>query len=75
LRIIDNKPTGIADIVVQHFPPSRLAGMGKSLAENEIRAHLEIMEECGDIIWERGSKDVIERTGTSNCLDTLGSYL
>jgi len=49
--------------------------MGKSLAENEIRAHLEIMEECGDIILKRGNKDVIERTGTSNCLDTLGSYL
>jgi glyoxylase-like metal-dependent hydrolase (beta-lactamase superfamily II) len=75
LRIIDSKPTGIEDIVVQHFPPSRLAGMGKALAENEIRAHLEIIEECGDIAWERGNKDVIERTGTSNCLDTLGSYL
>ena len=75
LKIIDNKPTGIKDIVVRHFPPSRLAGMGKSLAENEIRAHLEIMEDCGDIIWERGSKDIVKGTGTSNCLDTLGSYL
>ena len=75
LKIIDSKPAEIKDIVVQHFPPSRLTGMGKSLAENEIRAHLEIMEECGDITWERESKDIIERTGTSNCLDRLSSYL
>jgi glyoxylase-like metal-dependent hydrolase (beta-lactamase superfamily II) len=75
LKIIDGKPTGIKEIVVQHFPPSRLSGMGKELAENEIRAHLEIMEECGDIRWQRGNKDIIERTGTSNCLDRIGSYL
>ena len=75
LRIIDSKPAGIEDIVVQHFPPSRLTGMGKSLAENEIRAHLEIMEECGDIVLKRGNKDIIERTGTSNCLDAIGLYL
>jgi glyoxylase-like metal-dependent hydrolase (beta-lactamase superfamily II) len=75
LKIIDGKPTGIKEIVVQHFPPSRLAGMGKSLAENEVRAHLEIMEDCGDIIWERGSRDIIEGTGTSKCLDIIGSYL
>jgi len=75
LKIIDSKPTEIKDIVVQHFPPSRLAGMGKWLADNEVRAHLEIMEECGDIIWGIAGKDVIERTGTSNCLDTIGPYL
>lgn len=75
LKIIDSNPTSIKDIVVQHFPPSRLTGMGKSLAENEIRAHLEIMEDCGDIIWERRSKDIIKGTGTSNCLDRIGSYL
>ena len=75
LEIVDSKPTEIKDIVVRHFPSSRLAGMGKSLAENEIRAHLEIMEDCGDIIWEHERKDIIERTGTSNCLETIGSYL
>ncbi|MCJ7515583.1 MAG: MBL fold metallo-hydrolase [Dehalococcoidia bacterium] len=75
LRIVDSNPTSIKDIVVQHFPPSRLTGMGKSLADNEIRAHLEIMEDCDDIIWERGSKDIIKGTGASNCLDIIGSYL
>jgi glyoxylase-like metal-dependent hydrolase (beta-lactamase superfamily II) len=75
LKIVDDKPAGIDEIVVRHFPPSRLAGMGKSMAENEIRAHLEIMEDCGDIIWERGSKDIIKVTGTGNCLDRISSYL
>jgi glyoxylase-like metal-dependent hydrolase (beta-lactamase superfamily II) len=75
LKIIDDKPTGIEEIVVRHFPPSRLAGMGKSLAENEIRAHLEIMEDCGDIIWERGGQKIVKATGTSNCLDRISSYL
>jgi hypothetical protein len=49
--------------------------MGRSLADNEIRAHLEIMRDCGDIIWQPGIKDVVEPTGTSNCLDALASYL
>jgi len=75
LRIIDNKPAGVADIVVQHFPPSRLAGMGKQLAENEIRAHIEIMEACGDIRWAGENRDIVQRTGTSNYLSAIEVYL
>jgi glyoxylase-like metal-dependent hydrolase (beta-lactamase superfamily II) len=75
LKIIDCRPAGIEEIVVKHFPSSRLSGMGKSLAENEVRAHLEIMRDCGDIIWQLGSKDVVEPAGTSNCLGAIASYL
>jgi glyoxylase-like metal-dependent hydrolase (beta-lactamase superfamily II) len=75
LRIIDNKSTGVADIVEQHFPPSRLAGFGRVLAENEIRAHIEIMEECGDIRWADENKDIAQRTGTSNYLEAIDVYL
>jgi glyoxylase-like metal-dependent hydrolase (beta-lactamase superfamily II) len=75
LEIIGSRPTGIEEIIIKYFPPSRLAGMGKSLAENEIRAHLEIMKDCGDVDWKSGIKDVIVPTGTSNCLDIIGSYL
>jgi len=75
LKIVDSKPTEIKDIVIRHFPPSRLAGMGKSLAENEVRAHLEIMRDCGDVRWQRGNEDIIEPTGTSDFLTRLGSYL
>jgi glyoxylase-like metal-dependent hydrolase (beta-lactamase superfamily II) len=75
LKIIDDRPVVIEEIVVEHFPPSRLSGMGKSLAENEIRAHLELMERCGDIAWQHGRKDVVEPAGTKNCLDTVASYL
>jgi hypothetical protein len=75
LRIIGNEPTGVADIVVQHFPPSRLAGMGKQLAENEIRAHIEIMEACGDIRWASENRDIVQCTGTSNYLNAIEVYL
>ncbi len=75
LRIIDGRPTSIEDIVVQHFPPSRLSGMGKALAENEIRAHLEIMMECGDIRWTGENKKLVQHTGSGNCLGVIGSYL
>jgi len=75
LRIINGKPAGIGDIVVQHFPPSRLDGTGKALAESEIRAHLEVMEECGDIRWTGGSKKLIQRTGTSNYLRIVEAYI
>jgi len=75
LDIIDNRPTSIEEIVVRHFPPSRLTGTGKMLAENEIRAHLEVMKEAGDIEWQRGSKDVVEPTGSRNCLAKLASFI
>jgi hypothetical protein len=75
LEIIGDKPTGIKEIVVKHFPPSRLKGTGRFLAENEIRAHLEVMHDCGDITWQRGSRDVVVPSGTNRCLSTLGSYL
>ena len=75
LRIIDNNPTGVADIAVQHFPPSLLAGLGRVLAEDEIRAHIEIMEACGDIRWVGENRDIVQRTGTSNYLKAIDVYL
>ncbi len=75
LEIIGDSPVSIQDIVVKHFPPSRLTGVGKALAENEIRAHLEVMKDCGDVVWKSGSRDIAEPTGSRNCLDVLGSFL
>jgi glyoxylase-like metal-dependent hydrolase (beta-lactamase superfamily II) len=75
LKIIDGRPAGIEEIIIKHFTPSRLSGMGKSLAKNEIRAHLELMEDCGDIIWRHRGEDIVEPTGSTNCLDTIASYL
>ncbi len=75
LKIIDNKPAGIEDITLRYFPPSMLAGMGKFMALNEIMAHVEIMEECGDICWVGENKDVVQHTGSSNFLTVMGAYL
>lgn len=73
--IIDNKPTGIEDIVIQHFTPSQLVGVGKPMAENEIQAHLEVMAACGDVHWDGERKSVVQHTGTSKCLGAIEAYL
>jgi len=75
LKIIDNKVATIEDIAIRHFPPSLLAGMGKLLAINEVKAHIEIMEELGDICWVGEEKNVVQRTGSNNFLITMGAYL
>lgn len=75
LEIVSNKTAVIEDIVVQHFTPSQLVGIGRMLAENEIRAHLEIMETCGDVHWAGQNSDIIQRTGTTNSLSAIAAYL
>jgi len=75
LNIMDNKPTGIDHIVTQHFPPSMLKGMGRYMAAREIRAHLEIMEECGDIDADGGEEYSVQHTRSDNFLTTLAAYL
>lgn len=75
LNIIDNKLTRIEDIVPQHFAPSLLVGMGKLMALNEIMAHIEIMEECGDVCLAGKKKDIAQHTGSNNFLTVMGAYL
>jgi glyoxylase-like metal-dependent hydrolase (beta-lactamase superfamily II) len=75
LRIINHEPLGTEAIAIQHFPPSQLAGMGKSMAQNEIIAHVEIMEEFGDIRRVGEDKDLAQHTGSNNFLNILKAYL
>jgi glyoxylase-like metal-dependent hydrolase (beta-lactamase superfamily II) len=75
LNIIDNKPADIEEIAIQHFPSSLLTGTGKSLAQNEIMAHIEIMEECGDICWAGENRDTAQHTGSNKYLSIIGAYL
>lgn len=75
LTIVENKPAGVADIVAQHFEPSLIEGYGKLLAHNEIMAHLEIMEECGDVRWDSANKDLVKSTGSTNFIGSLAAYL
>jgi glyoxylase-like metal-dependent hydrolase (beta-lactamase superfamily II) len=65
----------LEDIAARHFPPRLLKGSGKNLALNEISAHIEILEECGDVGWSGPERCSIEPTGTKNFLDRLGKYL
>ena len=75
LRIIGGKPTGIDDIAIQHFEPELLAGEGKLAARNEITAHIEVMEECGDVRWVGENRDTVQDTGSKNYLGFIGAYL
>jgi hypothetical protein len=75
LRIIDSKPASLEAIAVKHFPDSSLAGTGKLMAQDEVMAHVEVMEECGDVCWVDQNRDRVQRTGSNNFLDVIGTYL
>lgn len=75
LDIVSRKPVSAQQIAEEYFPPSRLRGSGKLLAQNEIIAHLEVMEECGDIRRNAENRDLVESTGSSNFLSRIGAYL
>jgi glyoxylase-like metal-dependent hydrolase (beta-lactamase superfamily II) len=75
LRIIDSKPTGLDAIAFQHFPDSSLAGAGKRMARDEVMAHIEVMEKCGDVCWVGENRDRVQWTGSNNFLNVIGAYL
>ncbi len=75
LRILDNKPTGLDEIAFQHFSTSSLAGVGKLMARDEIMAHVEVMENCGDVCRIGENKDRVQGTGSNNFLEVIGAYL
>ncbi|MEJ2738639.1 MAG: hypothetical protein P8105_02180, partial [Dehalococcoidia bacterium] len=74
LKIINNKPTGLDYIVEQHFLPSMLKGTGKPMASDEVMAHLELMEICGDVRVDK-KQYVVQPTGSNNFIDTMAAYL
>jgi glyoxylase-like metal-dependent hydrolase (beta-lactamase superfamily II) len=75
LRIIGSKPTGLDEIAFQHFPASSLAGAGKLMARDEVMAHVEVMEKCGDVCWVGENQDMVQCTGSNNFLNVIGTYL
>jgi glyoxylase-like metal-dependent hydrolase (beta-lactamase superfamily II) len=75
LRIMDSKPTGLDEIALQHFSTSSLAGVGKLMARDEVMAHVEVMEKCGDACWVGENQDRVQCTGSNNFLDVIGAYL
>jgi glyoxylase-like metal-dependent hydrolase (beta-lactamase superfamily II) len=75
LRIIDTKPTRLDAIALQHFPASSLVGAGKIMARDEVMAHVEVMEKCGDVCWVGENRDMVQWTGSNNFLNVVGAYL
>ncbi len=75
LRILSSKPLGLDNIAEKHFLPSQLEGSGIFLARSELTAHIEVMENCGDIRWIDDNREAAEHTGSHNFRNTLGTYL
>jgi glyoxylase-like metal-dependent hydrolase (beta-lactamase superfamily II) len=75
LRILQDAPAGVEEIVDSHFSETLLQGAGQIMANEEITSHLEVLEEYGDIRWTGEKGDMVQPTGTSNFLDALNSYL
>jgi len=75
LRIIDRKAKELDAIAVQHFPESLLVGPGKLMARDELMAHIEVMEKCGDVRWVGENGDRAQHTGSYNFLDVIKAYL
>ena len=45
------------------------------MARRELMAHLEVMEESGDIRWAGENKDIVQPTGSRNFIDVFNRYL
>jgi glyoxylase-like metal-dependent hydrolase (beta-lactamase superfamily II) len=75
LDIIRDNTSGIDEIARRHFTASQLKGAGLLMARDEIQAHLEVMEDGGDISWAGDNRDLVRATGSQHFLDILGRYL
>jgi len=75
IKIAENKPVPLDDIVTRHFPPSLLTGSGRFLATDEIRAHIEVLEGLGDVRWVGEDEGKVQQTGSRQYLGSIGAYL
>ncbi|MBM3172556.1 MAG: MBL fold metallo-hydrolase [Chloroflexi bacterium] len=74
LEIIGDDSLSLEEIVVRHFPPALLQGMGKTMALNEILAHIELLENCGDVQLLGQKANTARRTGCDTYLSVIGAY-
>jgi len=64
LSFLKNEGTRtVKDIVLSHFEPRLLKGLGSKMAEGETKSHLELLEHAGDVEWQ--SEDTVRATGTA----------
>ncbi len=75
LRIIDSQPKGLDEIAFEHFSALSLAGAGKLMARDEVMAHVEVMEKCGDVCWVGENRDRAQGSGSNNFIEVIGAYL
>jgi glyoxylase-like metal-dependent hydrolase (beta-lactamase superfamily II) len=75
LEIVGDGTVSLEEIAVRHFPSSLLVGMGKTMAIREVMAHLELLQDCGDVqlVGEKGN--MAKRTGSANYLGVISAHL
>jgi glyoxylase-like metal-dependent hydrolase (beta-lactamase superfamily II) len=64
LAILKDGPRTLKEIVLAHFEPNLLKGVGIKLAENEVRSHLELLAHSGDVEWS--GEDQAKATGITH---------
>lgn len=60
----------VEEIVLAHFEPKLLKGLGARMAKGEIKSHLELLRHCGDVEWN--GEDKVKGTGTTAFERTIG---
>lgn len=75
LDIVARQPAKVKEIARQYFEASQLAGSGRHMAYEEVQAHLEILQECGDIRWTGEKEEPAQATGTRNFVAGLEKFL
>ena len=73
LVIMDIKPIRIDKIVENYFESSQLKGVGRKMAYDEIMAHLELMEQYGDICWADDEREIVKYKGSNRYLSAIHS--
>lgn len=74
LDIIGDSTASLEGIATHHFPASLLQGMGKTMAISEIMAHLELLQDCGDVQLSGEKNATGKRTGSDNYRSIIGAY-
>jgi glyoxylase-like metal-dependent hydrolase (beta-lactamase superfamily II) len=69
LEVLEDSPKTAVEIARAYYEPKLLKGFGISMAENEIKSHLELLEHSGDILWS--SEGLASATGKTDFEDYI----
>jgi len=71
LDLTADKPASLENITTRHFPSYLLKKGGKTIAQYEILAHIELLEASGDIFRTDENQCIVSPTGSESYKTTL----